>query len=186
MSRIKETALKRLVQKHELPGYLKGLAAASILVVSMSSPVMEIASTVKSTYEMAYLVENYGQYLGQGPYMIESKEGHEWKDTPFPDPVILGYAFAFTVRARLARSGTEIGGHRTLRESLSGYEYLQMSKPAADDMVTSILIKMPTDPSELQVLRDLLAETTIMFSIDDGSGFFHVGNTMMGNGLSHA
>ena len=178
--------MKELVQKNDLPSYLRGLAAASMLVVSLSSPVMEIASTVQSTYEMAYLVENYGQYLGQGPYMIESKEGHEWKDTPFPDPVISGYAFAFTVRARLARSGTEIGGHRTLRESLSGYEYLQMSKARDDDMVTSILIKLPTDPVELQSLRDLLAETSVMFSIDDGSGFFHVGNTMMGNGLSHA
>ena len=178
--------MKELVQKNDLPSYLKGLAAASMLVVSMSSPVMEIASTVKSTYEMAYLVENYGQYIGQGPYMIESKESHEWKDTPIPDPVIAGYAFAFTVRARLARSGQEIGGHNTLREALSDYEFLQMSRPGSDDMVTSILIKMPADPAELQILRDLLAETTIMFSIDDGSGFFHVGNTMMGNGLSHA
>lgn len=178
--------MKRLVQKKDLPAYLRGLAAASMLVVSMSSPVMEIASTVKSTYEMAYLVENYGQYIGEGPYMIESKDGHEWKDAPIPDPVITGYAFAFTVRARLARSGKQIGGHETLRDALAPYEYLQMFAPSEDEMVTSILIKLPTDPVELQELRSLLAETTIMYSIDDGSGFFHLGNTMMGNGLSHA
>lgn len=178
--------MKEFVQKNDLPAYLRNLAAASMLVVSMSTPVLEIASTVKSTYEMAYLVENYGQYIGQGPYMIESKEGHEWKDTPTPDPVISGYAFAFTVRARLARTGKEIGGHNTLRESLSGYEYLQISKPGDGGMVTSLLIKMPTDPAELKKLRDLLIETTVMFSIDDGTGFFHIGNTIMGNGLSNA
>lgn len=178
--------MKQLVQKSDLPAYLRGLAAASMLVVSMSTPVMEIASTVKSTYEMAYLVENYGQYIGEGPYMIESKDGHEWKDAPIPDPVITGYAFAFTVCARLVRSGKEIGGHHSLRKSLAGYEYIQMDRLDDDAMVSSILIKMPTDPAELQALHDLLAETTVMFSIDDGSGFFHLGNTMMGNGIYHS
>ncbi|WP_454839663.1 hypothetical protein [Pseudomonas hormoni] len=178
--------MKQLVQKSDLPAYLRGLAAASMLVVSMSTPVMEIASTVKSTYEMAYLVENYSQYIGEGPYMIESKDGHEWKDAPIPDPVITGYAFAFTVCARLVRSGKEIGGHHSLRKSLAGYEYIQMDRLDDDAMVSSILIKMPTDPAELQALRDLLAETTVMFSIDDGSGFFHLGNTMMGNGIYHS
>ncbi|MGX9378993.1 hypothetical protein [Pseudomonas sp. JQ36] len=177
--------MKELVQKNDLPAYLRGLAAASMLVISLSSPVMEIASTVKSTYEMAYLVENYGQYIGEGPYMIESQDGKEWKESPQPDPVITGYAFAFTVCARLVRSGKEIGGHHSLRKSLAGYEYIQMDR-LDDAMVSSILIKMPTDPVELQALKDLLAETTVMFSIDDGSGFFHLGNTMMGNGIYHS
>lgn len=175
--------MKALVQKEDLQTYLKELAAASMFVVSMTTPFFEISSTFKSAYEMAYVVENYGQYIGQGPYMIESKDGHEWKELQMPDPVISGYAFAFTVRAVLARSGQEIGGHYSSRKALSGYECLQISKPKSDDMVTSILIKLPTDPVELQKLRELLAENTIMFSIDDGSGFFHLGNTMMGNGI---
>ncbi|WP_223531289.1 hypothetical protein [Pseudomonas sp. GL-R-19] len=178
--------MKELVQKKDLPAYLRGLAAASMLVVSMSTPVFDIASTLKSSYEMAHVVENYGQYIGDGPYMIESKEAHEWKDTPTPDPIIAGYALAFTAQARLTRTGEDIGGHNTLREALSGYEYLQMARPNDDERVTTILIKMPSDPVELRKLREVLAETTIMFSIDDGSGFFHPGNTMMGNGLSHA
>ena len=178
--------MRQLVQKNDLPAYLRGLAAASMLVVSMSTPVMEIATTVKSTYEMAYLVENYGQYIGEGPYMIESKDGHEWKEAPTADPVITGYAFAFTVCARLVRSGKEIGGHHSLRKALAGYEYIQMDRLDDDAMVSSILIKMPADPAELQTLRNLLTETTVMFSIDDGTGFFHLGNTMMGNGIYHS
>ncbi|MDR8364065.1 hypothetical protein [Pseudomonas sp. JL3] len=178
--------MKQLVQKNDLPAYLRGLAAASMLVVSMSTPFMEIATTVKSTYEMAYLVENYGQYIGEGPYMIESKDDHEWKEAPTPDPVITGYAFAFTVCARLVRSGKEIGGHHSLRKALAGYEYIQMDRLDDDAMVSSILIKMPAVPAELQTLHNLLAETTVMFSIDDGTGFFHLGNTMMGNGIYHS
>jgi len=177
--------MKKLVQQKDVPGYLKGLAAASMLVVSMTSPVFEIASTIKSTYEMAHVFENYGHLLGEGPYMIESKDGHEWKETLMPDPVIAGYAFAFTFRARVVRSGREIGGHSSLRAGLSPYEYIQVTKPSDDDgiMVSSILVKLPTDPVELQSLRELLAATTFMFSIDDGTGVFHEGNTFMGHGF---
>lgn len=117
-----EALMKELIQKKDLPAYLRGLAAASMLVVSMSTPVFDIASTLKSSYEMAHVVENYGQYIGDGPYMIESKEGHEWKDTPIPDPIIAGYALAFTAQARLTRTGEGIGGHNTLHgQSASGH-----------------------------------------------------------------
>ncbi|ETK18133.1 hypothetical protein [Pseudomonas sp. FH1] len=175
--------MKQLVQKNDLPTYLRGLAAASMLVVSMSTPVMEISSTVKSTYEMAYLAENYGQFIGEGPYMIESKDGHEWKDTPMPDPVISGYAFAFTICATLVSNGKQIGGYQSLIKGLSDYEYLAMTELSPRTMVATLLVKLPTVPSELQKLRDLLAATTVMFSVDDGSGYFHAGNTMMGNGI---
>ncbi|NBB33150.1 hypothetical protein [Pseudomonas sp. BC115LW] len=178
--------MKELVQKADLAAYLRGLGAASMLVVSMSSPVFEISSTVKSSFEMAYMVENYGQFIGEGPYMIESKDGREWKESQLPDPVITGYAFAFTVCARLVRSGKEIGGHHSLRNALSGYEFIQMDRLDESAMVSSVLIKMPTDPAELQTLRDILAETTVFFSVDDGSGYFHLGNTMMGNGIYHS
>lgn len=178
--------MKKTVQKSEIAAYLRGLAAASMLVVSLSSPVMEVASNIQSAAEIAQIFEKYSQYIGEGPYMIESKPGDQWTDTPMPDPVISGYAIAFTVRATLTRTGREIGGYSTLRKALVDYEYLQTSRSGADDMVTTILIKLPTAPSELQTLRELLAETTIMFSVDDGSGYFHLGNTMMGNGINHA
>ncbi|MDD0973843.1 hypothetical protein [Pseudomonas fontis] len=175
--------MKKLVQKKDLVDYLKGLAAASMLVVSMSSPVFEIASTIKSTAELAIVVDRYGQYIGDGPYMIESKPGHEWKDAPIPDPVIAGYAIAFTISATLASTGRQIGGYQSLISGLSGYEFLSMTELTPEKMCASLLVKMPSDPSELQKLRELLAASSVMFSMDDGSGHFHEGNTMMGNGV---
>lgn len=178
--------MKKLVQQEELQGYLKELAAASMLVVSMTTPLLEISSTIKSSYEVAYVVENYGQFIGKGPYMIESKEAHEWKELQVPDPVISGYAIAFSVCATLRANGRGVGGHHSLRNALADYECLHMAQTNSNDMASSILIRLPTDPVEIQKLREILLEYSVMFSIDDGSGLFHLGNTLMGNGVYHS
>lgn len=178
--------MKELVQKDDVVAYLRGLAAASMLVVSMVSPVLDISSTIKSAYEMATVVENFGQYLGEGPYWIESKQVHKLEDAASPDLPYSGYAFAITIQAKILRSGAPVGGHHTLRASLSGYEYLQIERQDPNDMVTSILIKMPSDPVELQNLRQILSDSAVFFSIDDGSGVFHLGNSMMGSGIYRA
>ncbi|WJO19897.1 hypothetical protein LU688_16540 [Pseudomonas soli] len=178
--------MKKLVQQEDLQAYLKELAAASMLVVSMTTPMLEISSTLKSTYEVAYVVENYGQYIGKGPYMIESKEAHEWKEPQIPDPVISGYAIAFSVRATMRAGSKGVGGHHSLRKALADYECLHMANTKSEDMVSSILIRLPTDPMEMQKLREILLEYSVMFSIDDGSGVFHLGNTLMGNGVYHS
>lgn len=175
--------MKALVPSKELPAYLRKLAAASMLVVSMTSPMFEIATTAKSTYEMATMVECCGELLGDAPYMIESRKSDDPQDLPTPELTYSGYAFAITIRAKLARSGVAIGGHNALREALANYEYLQFDKHDPADMVTSLLIKIPTEPSELEKLKALLMNTTIWFAIDDGSGFYHLGNSMMGNGI---
>lgn len=178
--------MKKLVQQEDLQAYLKELAAASMLVVSMTTPMLEISSTLKSSYEVAYVVENYGQYIGKGPYMIESKEVHEWKEPQIPEPVISGYAIAFSVRATMRAGGKAVGGYHSLRTALADYECLHLANTNSDDMASSILIRLPTDPVEIQKLREILLEYSVMFSIDDGSGVFHLGNTLMGNGVYHS
>lgn len=115
--------------------------------------------------------------------MIESKDDHQWKEQPFPDPVISGYAFAFTICATLARSGGPIGGYQSLIKGLSDFEYLAMTEMSPRTMVATLLVKLPNDPEKLRRLCLLLDETTFMYSIDDGSGFFHEGNTKLGNGI---
>jgi hypothetical protein len=182
-SRIKEAMMKELVQQKDLQAYLKGLAAASMLVVSISTPIFEIASTVQSTFEMAHLAETRQDFFGNGPYMIESKDGDEWKERSWPDPSIARYAAVFTIHATLARRGVPIGGYEALMMALKDYEYLEQSNPKANGGAGRLLVKQPSDPVELMRLRDILLRHSISFVIDDGSGFIHPGNLVMGNGL---
>ncbi|VVP00690.1 hypothetical protein PS862_02829 [Pseudomonas fluorescens] len=175
--------MKELVQQKDLQAYLKGLAAASMLVVSISTPVFEIASTVQSTFEMAHLAETRQEFFGDGPYMIQSKDSDGWKERSWPDPSIARYAAVFTIQVKLARRAILIGGYDALMSALKDYEYLEQSTPKTNGGIGRLLVKQPSDPVELMRLRDILLRYSIRFVIDDGSGFIHPGNHFSGNGL---
>ena len=169
----------------EFVSHLKMLGATGMLVISMGSPVFEIASTVKSAYEVARLAESRPTWFGDGPYWIESGKHDHWEDAPAPELVYYGYAIAFSIEAKLRRDGRVIGGHDRLLAALSDYEYLVRPEPSErpDDMVRSVLIKLPTDPAELSKLKTILLEESVTAAIDDGSGEIHLSNTFTGNGV---
>lgn len=175
--------MKKLVQQNDFQAYLKELAAASMLVISISTPVFEIASTVQSTFETAHLAETRQDFFGDGPFMIESMEGDGWKERSWPDPTIARYAAVFTIHATLARSGNVIGGYDSLMRELKDYEYMERSNPKSNGGAGRLLVKQPSDPAELARLRDTLLKYSAGFIIDDGSGFIHQGNFVMGNGI---
>lgn len=173
------TSLKEFVK------HLKWLAATGMLVVSMGTPVFEIGSTVRSAYDVAHLAESRPAWFGSGPYWVESGPHDQWEDAPIPELVYNGFALAFSIEARLKRGGYILGGHKVLLTALSEFEYL--SRPdddeGADGMVNTVLIKLPSTPSELDKLKAALLEDAVSFAIDDGSGEIHLGNFQMGNGI---
>ncbi|KIQ36474.1 hypothetical protein [Pseudomonas viridiflava] len=175
--------MREQVEAQNLVTYLKGLAAASMLVVSMSGPVFEIGSTVKSTYELAHIAETHQEFFGKGPYWIESTDDTEWKDAQLPDPVFANYAMAFAVHAKIARTDKTFGGYERLLLDLAEFEVIHKSDPKTNGGVGTLLIKQPTDTAELQKLRSILQAQSVLFTINDGSGYLNPLNTFMGNGL---
>ncbi len=177
--------MKELVQSHDLPSYLRQLAAASMLVVAISTPVFEIASTVKSTFEVAHLAETHRGFFGEGPYWVESHEGDQWEDKSWPDPLVCRYASVWTIYATMTGSGRVIGGYDNLISRLKDYEVLEQRSPKSAEGAGAgtLLVRQPTDPVELERLRAILQDHAIFFAFDDGSGFFHHGNMFMGNGV---
>lgn len=171
------------IEGEQLVSYLKSLAAISMLVVSMSGPVFDIGTTIKSTYELAQAVQAHPDFFGGGPYWIESTPNSDWKDQPIPNPTVAKYAYVFSVHATLARSGKEFGGHTELLKALGAFEVIHRSNPKENGGVGHLLVKLPNSPVELDDLRQKLMANAVCFSIDDGSGYFHETNTFMGNGL---
>lgn len=175
--------MRELVEDGGLVTHLKKLALAGAMVIAISSPTLEAGSTFQNTYEVAHLVQSHPDFFGVGPHWVDSDTSHVWKEKQSPDMVIGGYAIAWTIIARLKREGRIIGGYRSLIDSLSGYEVLHANDPSKAQGVGHILVKLPSDPSELLKLKALLLEKSVSFSIDDGSGVIHEGNTFMGNGI---
>lgn len=177
--------MKERVERKDLLRYLRSLAAASLFVVSITSPVFEIGSTIKSAYEVAHIAEKHSDFFGEGPFWIESRAGDQWKEKSPPDAVIANYAAVWTVHARLARNGAVIGGYESLMANLAGYEVLIRNSPKSEEGAGAgtLLVKQPSDPSELEKLREILLKYSVAFAIDDGSGSLHTGNVVMGNGI---
>ncbi|MDD2106813.1 hypothetical protein [Pseudomonas asiatica] len=177
--------MRELVQQGDLSSYLRRLAAASMFVVSISTPIFEIASTVKSTYEVANLAKVHQGFFGEGPYWIESRDGDQWRETSWPDPLLARYASVWTIDATMARSGRVIGGYDKLMDHLKGFEVLEKRSPRSRECAGAgtLLVKQPSAPHELEQLRKILHDHAIAFAIDDGSGVIHHGNMFMGNGL---
>ncbi|MBK0059644.1 hypothetical protein IAE40_13445 [Pseudomonas sp. S44] len=177
--------MKERVEKKDLLAYLRKLAAASLFVVSITSPVFEIGSSIKSAYEVAHVADKHSDFFGDGPFWIESRPGDQWQETSPPDAVIANYAVVWTVHARLARNGAVIGGYESLMAKLAGYEALIRSSPKSVEGAGAgtILVKQPSDPFELAELREILLKYAVAFAIDDGSGSLHAGNVVMGNGI---
>ncbi|MGO0694231.1 hypothetical protein ACTORG_12130 [Pseudomonas guariconensis] len=175
--------MREQVETKDLGAYFRALAASSMLVVSMSGPIFEIGSTLKSTYELAHIAETHQDFFGHGPYWIESKVANEWEDKQLPDPVIAQFAIAFAVHAKLARSEQFIGGYEQLLVDLASYEVIHKSDPRTNGGVGTLLVKQPSDTDGLQVLKSILESHSVLFTINDGSGYFNPLNTFMGNGL---
>lgn len=174
--------MREFVKAGELAGYLKSLAVASMFVISISTPVFEIGSTVKSTFELAHLAESQKDFFGEGPYWVESSGHDGWTEKSWPDPLIARYASVWTIQVTMNRSGRVVGGYSALMESLKGFEILEQKSPLQKGTGV-LLVKQPSDPVDLEALREVLSKYSVFFAIDDGSGFFHVGNMFRGNGL---
>ncbi|POA52094.1 MULTISPECIES: hypothetical protein [unclassified Pseudomonas] len=175
--------MREQVATQDLVAYFKALAASSMLVVSMSGPIFEIGSTIKSTYELAYIAETHQDFFGHGPYWIESRVANEWKDAQLPDPVIAQFAIAFAIHAKLARSEQFIGGYEQLLVDLANYEVVHKSDPKTNGGVGTLLVKQPSDTEGLRMLKSILESHSVLFTINDGSGYFNPLNTFVGNGL---
>lgn len=175
--------MRELVEDGGLVAYLKKIAIAGSMVVAISSPALEVGSTFQNSYELAHIAQNHPDFFGVGPHWVDSDPSHVWKEKQSPDMVFGGYAVVWTLIARLQRDQRIIGGYRSLIEGLSSYEAIHANDPRADQGVGHLIVKLPTDPAELEKLKSLLLAKSICFSIDDGSGLIHEGNTFMGNGL---
>lgn len=175
--------MKTLVPEGGLTAFLRELALAGGLVMAITSPTLEIGSTFKSAYELAHISQVHPDFFGVGPHWVDSDSSNEWEEKQAPDVVFSGYAVVFTLIARLKESGHMIGGYRGLIHGLAGYEMIHANNPLDEHGVGHLLVKLPSDPVELEQLKSLLLERSVLFCIDDGSGSMHAGNTFMGNGI---
>lgn len=172
--------MKTIVQPGGLPQYLRSLGRASLLAIAISMSAGEVTTNITSSYRLAEAVQQYPEFFGDGPYVVEYTASDD--DADQPELEQQQFVYAMTLQASLARSGRLIGGLDSLKASLSDFEHIVKVTDYPAYSLGFILISLPTDPFELEELEAILAENSIVYFFPDGSNTFNTTNFRAGRG----
>ena len=169
--------------KNELIAWLRTIAGATILSVSLIGQMAKLETNITSPIKLAAAFEQKVDFLDEGPYLVkyEAKQpqSHDDEDLPYST-----FAMAITFRAELSNHpGRFIGGYDTLIRELSDFEYLAKIGSGPTGPLGHLLVSIPQDPIELGNLQQVLEKNSIFYAFPDGSGTLNLGNLKMGKGL---
>lgn len=174
--------MKMEVQKSELAKVLREIAMAGFIVVGMANPIMELATNIRSPYQIANAVEQRYDYLGEGPYVVQYQAPDEDGDDNDQDLIIKNYAIAFTVLFKLT-NGPISGGYPQLMQDLADFEYLADVSKESFGILGHVLIAMPETPSDLEKLHRVLQQNSLFFAFPDETGELNTTNMRDGMGV---
>ncbi len=170
--------------KGRRPGPLTRFARYTFLAFSIAATSLGALKEARSTaqlYEQAsenvrieYVQGKQSLYPGSGP---KKKDDHDEEVQLIKSAV----AFVMTGYAFICRSGCPF---TRLTDQLSGFTYVVRGSSLQNDPVRTLVLERPSNPFELDELQSLLKRHSFFYTFDDGSGFFHEGNTFMGDNLA--
>jgi hypothetical protein len=169
------------LSKDELIKWLKTVAGATLLSVSLAGQLDTIKTNISSPTVLANALEQESGFLGNGPYLVQYHEPHKDQHQNIP---FTTFALAITFKAELAQEpGKYIGGYDRIMEVASKYDYISKMTKEPYGLVGHILVSLPVNPMELESLKQDLDKNSIVYVFPDGSGTINESNLKMGKGL---
>ncbi|WP_143068463.1 hypothetical protein [Azotobacter beijerinckii] len=169
------------LKRNELIAWLKTVAGATVLSISLAGQLAELQTNISSPYRLATALEQKVDFLDDGPYLVKYEQAQDDDEQALPYTT---FAMAMTFKAELANHpGKFVGGYDALIAAASGYEYLAKVSKESYGLVGHLLISLPQAPDELAALKEVLAATSVVYAFPDGTGTLNLGNVKMGNGI---
>ena len=178
------TTRTKTLFKSELIPWLKSMAGAVILSISIGGQAITVESNITSPVQLATTIAQSHEWLADGPYVVAFDESDKSNDDEVPYTSI---AIAFTSQASFTRTGeSPIGGYRHLIESISDYEYVAQLTKGSFGSTGRVSIVLPSEPSELSRLKDILAKYSVAYVFPDETGTINHNNLKFGNGFYYS
>lgn len=172
---------KKFPNKESLRKWLISTTGIVLTSVSLMSNVQDLEFQFSSPKALATVMEGSPTYFPDGQYIITYSNS---SDLDSDDLDYSKMAMVISLEAKLARSDTLIGGLRPLISALADFEYcctIDRTNPAY--VTAGVWLVEPSNPTELEKLKQVLHEYSIFYAFNDGSGFVTLNNARMGNGL---
>lgn len=160
--------MKKKFSRAKLLKWLKSAAGITLLSISFGNSVSTVVSNTTSPRFVAQAMEKRLDAFPKGTYIVKyerSSEDEEQEDIPYSKTI---WAMAFD--ANLARGGKILNLSMMISE-LGDFDYVVSSNDNRGAyQLTSILVKQPEDPLELESLLITLNKHASFVSVEDGSG----------------
>lgn len=178
----------------ELKEWLKTAAAASLIVVSLTSSGAQSFCTITDPLKISHaltvqLDDQSKSWLGDGPYFVEAKPSAQ-DDEVDNELKYQQYAVAYILRTHVPSYPKRILSNMSLLlGELQGFEYLAHIGPLEKNGTQSghVLVLIPEDPIEANLLRrKLAAASCYTYLWPDGTGEIRTTNAYIANGIHNS
>ncbi|MCU8060039.1 hypothetical protein ACQKC1_11880 [Shewanella baltica] len=170
--------MKKKLSRYALKKWLVSTTGIVLTSVAFVQDINTIKINITNPKVLAQMIENPKLEFPKGHYLVEYKLSNNIADDAVP--VRRKTIWAMSIEAN-TRKGIKLGDFSRLYEELEGYQYCVKSldtNPAYK--ILGLLIEQPDSPLELASLLEILKKLAIFSSIEDGSGFMHLGNSVIG------
>lgn len=159
------------------------LATSTFLAFSICGAITGSLNEARSTLELYQrsAQSSHIEYVQGGQSIYAGTENDEADSSDEVTPVSTVMAFCMTRFSIVVRKGCPV---TSLFRKLDGFNYAVAGARRHEDVVSTLIIERPTNPFELEELVTALRQHAFIYAFDDGSGYFHEGNTYLG--LSNA
>jgi hypothetical protein len=169
----------------QLQKWLGTAAGIAIVTIGLQSDLEAAYTNITSPITLSLALGTSLTYTDcepQSPCFVEYEPSKE--TDPFPDIDYNQFLVAFIAQATFASTGRKYGGYENLLPDICEHEYLVFMKPPEPGFrVGYILVRMPSDPTDVAKLKETLLRKSVSVLIPDGSGEIHTGNIYAGRGL---
>ncbi|WP_198588769.1 hypothetical protein [Alloalcanivorax mobilis] len=174
-------AEKKFLNRDYLRKWLISTSAIVLTSVSFLSDVQDLEFQFTSPKALVAVMEGAPSYFPDGEYLItySNRSGLDTDDIDYSK-----MAMVVSFEAKLARQDTLIGGLRPLLECLGDYKYCcTIDRTDTACITAGIWVVEPNNFAELEKLKRILKEYSVLYAFNDGSGFVTLNNARMGNGV---
>jgi len=160
--------MKKKFSRSKLVKWLKSAVGISLLSISLGNNISTVMTNTTSPQFLAQTMEQRLDSFPKGNYIVEyerNTEEDEQDDIPYSKTI-----WAMAYDANLARGG-KILNLTSLLTKIGDFEYIVSStKDTGAYNSTSIFVKQPENPLELEELLVTLNRYASFVTVEDGSG----------------
>lgn len=168
--------------KKSLKKWLISTSGIVLTSISLMSDIQDIEFQFSNASALSSVMESSPESFPEGEYIINYSNSDDLNqdDLDYSKMVMV-----VSCQARLANSNYLVGGLKPLLQELAEFEFCSAIDRTNPAYVTAgIWVVEPTNPEELDSLKNTLAENSVFYAFNDGSGFVTPSNGRMGKGIS--